>query len=340
MTEESRTDDLLQALIKRSRLSWYWATAVVAAVLLLLLILAAYLDGVFGELSTLGFWQSLLDSPALIIYILLVYPFMWRLWERAVKAFQPLLPPDDSASNQLTAEVQVLNRRWEWVALLIGVVFFISVIQPWSWRWVTGELWLHVFELVTFPLFFGLLSWLVYNGLACSRYLTRLCRQNLNLDIFEPGLLTPVAHWSLSTSLAFIGGISLSLAFQTGESLLSWETLTIYAILVAAIVLLFFMSMWSTHQVMARARNRELALARKHLMSAYRELKERVAQNQMEGVEKLYPTLTAWSTYERQSKEAPTWPFNAGIIRRLAISGLLPGLIYLIRYLIGPRLGL
>jgi hypothetical protein len=306
--------------------------------LLLLLILAAFLDGSLGYLSELKFWQSLLDSPALIIYILVVYPFMWRLWQRAVKAFQPLLPPDDSTPNQLTAEVPALNRRWEWVALLIGVVFFISVIQPWDWNWVSGELWLHVYELVTFPLFFGLLSWLIYSGLAGSRHLAHLCRQNLNLDIFEPGLLAPVARWSLSTSLVFIGGISLSLAFQTGESLLALESIIIYAVLVAAIVLLFFMSMWSTHQVMARAKKSELALARKHLTAAYRELKERVAQNQTEGMEKLYSTLTAWSTYERQSKEAQTWPFNAGIIRRLAISGLLPGIIYLIRYLLGPRL--
>ena len=116
------------------------------------------------------------------------------------------------------------------------------------------------------------------------------------------------------------------------------ESIIIYAVLVAAIVLLFFMSMWSTHKAMERARKTELALARKHLTAAYRELKERVAQNQTKGMEKLYSTLTAWSTYERQGKEAPTWPFNAVIIRRLAISGLLPGLIYLIRYLIGPRL--
>jgi uncharacterized integral membrane protein len=340
MAEESRTDNLLQALMRRSRLPWYWATAVVTALLLLLLILAACLDGAFSDLSELQFWQRFMDSPVIIIYILLVYPFIWRLWQRAVRAFQPLLPLNDNASNQIAVEVTTQNRRWEWVALLIGVVFFISIDQPWGWRPVTGEIWLHVYELVTFALLFGFLSWLIYNGLADSRYLARLNRQNLNLDIFEPGLLAPVAHWSLGTSLAFIGGISLSLVFQTREHLLNWQNITIYSVLVGAVVMLFFMSMWSTHQAMERARNRELALARKHLTAAYRELKERVAQNQMEGVEKLYSTLTAWSTYERQGKEAPTWPFNAGVIRRLAISGLLPGLIYLIRYLIGPRLGL
>jgi hypothetical protein len=79
MAEEPRADNLLQALMKRSRLPWYWATAMVAAVLILLLVLAAYVDGSFGELSAWSFWQGLLDSPVLVIYILVVYPFMWRL---------------------------------------------------------------------------------------------------------------------------------------------------------------------------------------------------------------------------------------------------------------------
>jgi len=337
--KKPRADNLLQALMRQSRLPWYGTTAVIAAVLILFLILAAYLDGILGALSELWFWQELLDSPVLIIYVLVVYPFMWRLWERAVRAFQPLMPADDSPKRP-AGEAPPPNRRWEWVAIFIGAAFFLLLSQPWKWGWVTGEIWLHVYEIITFPLLFGLLAWLVYSGLSGTRYIARLGRQALNLDIFEPGVLAPVAHWSLGTSLAFIGGISLSLVFQTWESLRMWEDITIYAVLLGATVLLFFMSMWSTHKAMARAKKRELGLAQKHLTAAYRELKERVNQNQMKGVEKLYATLTAWSTYERQSKEAPTWPFNASIIRRLAVSGLLPGLIYLIRFLFGSRLGM
>ncbi len=336
--KEPSADNLLQALMRQARLPWYGTTTVVAALLTLLLVLAAYLDGDFGELSSWGFWRGLLDSPVLIIYILVVYPFMWRLWERAVRVFQPLMPNDDAA-NQPT-EFPVPKRRWEWLALFIGAAFVLLLSQPWSWGLSSGETWRQVYEIVTFALLFGLLAWLVYIGLSQTRHIARLNRQALKLDTFEPGVLAPVAHWSLGTSLAFIGGISLSLAFQTRESLLTWQGITIYAVLLGATVLLFFMSLWSTHKAMARAKSGELALAQKHLTAAYRELKERVTQDRMEGAEKLYTTLTAWSTYERQSKEAPTWPFNASIIRRLAVSGLLPGLVYLIRFLLGSRLGI
>jgi hypothetical protein len=332
-------DNLFQALMRLSRLPWYGTTAVFATVLILLLVLAAYLDGDFGQLSSWGFWRGLLDSPVLIIYILVVYPFMWRLWQRAVHAFPPLMPIGDSASKR-PMEVPVPNRRREWTALFIGAAFVLLLSQPWSWGLSSGEIWRQVYEIVTFALLFGLLAWLVYIGLSQTRYIARLSRQELRLDIFEPGVLAPIAHWSLGTSLAFIGGISLSLVFQTRQSLMMWQSITIYAVLLGATVLLFFMSLWSTHKAMARAKKLELELAQKHLTAAYRELKERVTQDRMEGVEKLYTTLTAWSTYERQSKEASTWPFNASIIRRLAVSGLLPGLVYLIRFLFGSRLGM
>jgi hypothetical protein len=262
--KESRAENLLQRLMRLARLPWYGTTAVVALGLLLFFILAAYLDGDFSELSAWGFWRGYLDSPVLVIYILVVYPFMWRLWQRAVRAF-PLLMPDDSISKPTGAEFPLPNRRREWLALAIGAAFVILLSQPWSWEFSSSELWLPLYEIVTFALLFGLLAWVVYVGLSQTRYIASLSRQELKLDIFEPGALAPVAHWSLSTSLAFIGGISLSLVFQTRETLLMWQGITIYAVLLAATVLLFFMSLWSTHQAMARAKRRELEMAQKHL---------------------------------------------------------------------------
>ncbi len=259
MAEESHSYNLLDALMKRSQLSWYWATAVVAAVLILFLILAAYLDGIFSELSAWLFWRDYLDSPVLIIYTLVVYPFMWRLWKRTIQVFQPLLSPEVGALNQLVPKAPTPKRRWQWAAVFIGAIFFLSLSQPWGWNWISGEIWLNVYEVVTFPLLFGLLGWLFYNGLASSRYLARLSHKNLKLDIFEPGLLTPVARWSLGTSFAFISGISMSLAFQIQENLLVWQNITIYAVLIGVTVLLFFLSMWSTHSAMAKAKSRELA---------------------------------------------------------------------------------
>jgi len=52
-------------------------------------------------------------------------------------------------------------------------------------------------------------------------------------------------------------------------------------------------------------------------------------------MERLSSAISSWVTYQRLAKEAPTWPFNAGIIRRLAASIFIPAIVYLIKILAG-----
>ena len=80
---------------------------------------------------------------------------------------------------------------------------------------------------------------------------------------------------------------------------------------------------------MAKAKRRELDLAKKHVKAASRELKEQAADGSLKGMVELSSTITAWVTYEKRVKEASTWPFNAGIIRSLAMSVLIPAAVLL-----------
>jgi len=57
--------------------------------------------------------------------------------------------------------------------------------------------------------------------------------------------------------------------------------------------------------------------------------------NQLGGTEKLSSRITALATYKREVQEAPTWPFNAVIIRRLLASIVVPAVVYLIKILAG-----
>jgi len=172
---------------------------------------------------------------------------------------------------------------------------------------------------------------MIYSLFTGNRYLNRLIRHNLNLDIFNTGALTPIARSSLGFSIAIIGGISLSLVFQTQDDLLMWNNITIWVILVCFAVLLFFLSMWSTHSTMVEAKKRELDLVQKHLKAASSELKERAEDGSLKGTEELSSSITAWVNYERRIKEVPEWPYNASIIRRLAVSTLAPVAVFLIK---------
>ena len=331
MTEELRPNNLLQDIMKRSRLPWYWTTAIITVVLLVFLVVVAFLEGVFSHQHNWQFWRVGLQAPVIIFYILALYPIMWRLGVKSVHALLSLLPLDESESNQMAMDISTPKRCWEWTAAFFGAIFWLLLSQPWIWV----DQWIDSYTVITSMLMFSLLGWLIYSSAVTSRRLGRLSRQQLKLDIFNIEPLIPVARSSLFSSLAFIGGISLSMVFQTVESLLQWNTIVIYAVLISATLLIFFLSMWSTHSMMANVKGYELTLARKYLGAASRELKDRLEQGHLGDTKDLSFAIAAWVSYEKRVQEAPSWPFNASIIRRLLASIIVPAIVYLIKILSG-----
>ncbi len=103
-------------------------------------------------------------------------------------------------------------------------------------------------------------------------------------------------------------------------------------------VVLFFVSLWSTHKAMVRAKRTELSMARENLGAALRELREKTAQGSAEGIEKLHWAVAAWGTYERRVREAQEWPYNANVLLRLGASALFPTAVYLLKFLFGVRI--
>jgi hypothetical protein len=311
-------------------------TAVVAAVLLLLLILATFLDGVTNDLSTWGFWFNYGDGLLLIVYILMVSSFMWRLRIKAIQGFRSLLAVEDDAFDQLAAKASRPNRRWEWFSIIIGVSLAAVLGQPWNLPWGSGELWLSVYLVIVGSLMNGLLIWLVYDTLNSTVRIAQLSSQTPKIDIlFNTELLIPIARWSLGISMGWVGGISLSLIFQNQDTLLRGGTIALYAILVCVTVLGFLLSMWSTRNTVSKIKRRELVLARKHLAAASLELKDRTSHGQLGDIQELSSTMTSWATYQKLVRDTPTWPFDINIIRRLAVSTIAPVIIYLAKILSG-----
>lgn len=90
-------------------------------------------------ISPAGNWQNNLEGLVLIIYILVVHVFRWRLRNQAIQAFRPLLPLDEDDFNRLAAEVDTPKRRWEWISVLIGVGLVVGLGQPWNLPAVRGQ---------------------------------------------------------------------------------------------------------------------------------------------------------------------------------------------------------
>lgn len=333
MSAKLHNRPLLEELVGFVRLPWYIVTSLIAVLLLIFLLLAAYLGGVFTDGVKWDFWRLGLQA-AIVTYIFLIYPLVQRLWDRAIQSLQLLLP--EKKRGKIINDITSYDRRYEWLALFAGLVFAILLSQPWDW--VRG--WLDTYTLVTTILMFCLLGWLIYNGSISTYRIIQINRQHLELDIFNIGRLLPVAHWSLGVSFAFIGGITISVLFQPWENLLHVQNLIIYSILVFVTVILFFMSMWSTHQAMVGAKSRELLMVQKHLASARTKLREQTSKGIVDDIDQMYSAVAAWGIYERQILETRVWPFNAGIIRRLVVSVLFPSLVYLAKILFGLRFGI
>jgi hypothetical protein len=91
---------------------------------------------------------------------------------------------------------------------------------------------------------------------------------------------------------------------------------------------------------MVRVKKHELAIVRRNLENARSNLKEQAAHGFEDGMERIYSAVATWGIYEKQVQETREWPYNAGIIRRLALTILSPAIVYLIKLLFGSRLGI
>jgi hypothetical protein len=324
---------LIEAAIRRSPLSRSWTIAAVAGVLLLLLVLAASLDGVLTSLFSWSELRYVLFFVVFITYIMVVYPFMVRSRGEAIQAFKPIVSLGDDAFNKVAANISKPNRRWEWIAIFLGIPIFLGALfQPWTLDWASGYFWLTVYFVLTATIVYGLSSWLIYDTLIGIVRVSRLSRQNLKLDILDTEMLTPVARWSLGISLVFVGAIILS-TITNWEIMLDWRNITGFAFMICITLLVFFLSMWTAHRAMNEAKKSKLATIHRHMSAISGEVDERMVGDQFSGTEKLSSNLNVLVNYQRLVKDAPTWPFNAAIFRRLLVSILTPGLVYLVKIL-------
>ena len=157
--------------------------------------------------------------------------------------------------------------------------------------------------------------------------------------MFDGHLLTPFAQWGQSLSLVFVGGISLSLLFQSYESLRSMEGVIVYGTLIVVALTLFFTSMWTIHVALAKAQAKELTTVRRDLAAAREALRRRSGEAAA-AVQDLYLPAVVLGVYEQQVLQASTWPFNPTIVGRVFASAAAPLGVYLLKLVFGVGGGL
>ena len=327
---ESKNQSLLAQLETFLGRRYLWFVVVLALVLMLLLALAAYAHGASGQHVRAAVWLLGLN-PVMIVYILLVHPLMHRRWQRAMDSLHALAPDAVGAGQP-----NPVSHRDEWIAMLLGLIVGLLVARN-----VPGaEGWLRLYSEATSALLFALLAAAIYGSLARARHLAAHSSAGLELNVFDGHLLTPFAQWGQSLSLVFVGGISLSLLFQSYESLRSSEGVLIYGSLVIVALTLFFMSIRTIPVALAKAQRKELARVRRDLAAAREALRREPTGDSDGTVEDRYLPVVLCGIYEKQVLDAPTWPFNPTIVGRVFASAVAPLSVYVLKLAFGVGAGL
>jgi hypothetical protein len=297
----------------------------VAGLPVLLLFVAVFAHDGLPVGGRWGLWTMSLE-PAVIIYILGIYPPLHRRWALTIDALRPL-----TNRPELVEQAHAVNRHREWTALLLGAAFSVWVTDPSQF---VGP-WLLLYVFASNIVMFSLMALMIYDCLARTRRLTRIVRSGLQLDLFDRRSFTPLARWGQSVSLTFVGGTCLSLLFQSYQTLYTVQALVIYSILVVVSLTLFFTSIWSIHIALVAAQQRELDVVHQHWSRARSELKRKLAEGAAGEPAGLYEPIVVLGAYESQLLAASTWPFNPKIVKELVASLVAPILIYGLKIAVG-----
>ncbi len=293
----------------------------VSLALLLLPFGAAALDGLLNDILSQGLWRVLILPPAIIIYCWLLSPVLSRMGQELIHTARSLVMLDEASFNQLITQAVQTNPRHEWIAIGIGVLLGIINSLPTSFG--ENAPWLKIYWIVGLALMDGLLAWIIYGSFMSTRLNTAIHRQPLKIDIFDVAPFETFGRHSLTLALAFVGGITLSLlcTFQV-ESLYAIEFWAMYIFMALVTVLIFFLSMRPTHQVLNREKKRELKAVQARMLHDSRNLMFSSDPNQ--DVSRTAAQINALKVYEGLVKDTQTWPYNTRMLRTLFVTVLIP----------------
>ena len=265
-----------------------------------------------------GSWRILAFPSAMILYNLIMAPWLSSMDGRIAAALRPLSQLDDAAYAALVAKATASGVRGTWLAFGLGVLVQLGLYGVPRTR---APLDLYLF--IAFMLMYGSMGWLIYRAVEGTHLSRALPRQPLSVNVFDITPFEPIGRQSLLLAMAFVGGATVSLFFIFGrDDMLQWPNLVIYATLILITLAVFFSNMWPTHRLLAAHKKRHRAEAEATIAQAYSELTALTAQGA--STAQVESSISAWAVIDDRLKLTRTWPYNTEMLRTLVITVLTP----------------
>jgi hypothetical protein len=264
-----------------------------------------------GEKIT--FEMTLFYESALIAYALWIWLFVFEpLFEKVIRGLKEVIQ-HDSYYHLMKNSVPPANRHrgllFGITSGVIGVVLY-DLPKLWEGDYLEAVVIHAIIDLIVF----ALLGFLVYTAFAEMRLLTSFLQHVKITNIFNANPFRPIGEWSLSVSLAIIGGITINLLFLK-ESGLKANDQIVYVLFLVAAGTIFFIGMRSTHHVMSENKKREIDKVDEALIMIHKKLLMLIEKGKLEGADPLFSTASKLDAHKTILEKADEWPYTVGNIR-------------------------
>lgn len=293
----------------------------------------------FGSAAvfTEGRWRNLFVSPTIILYILLVAPWLSRLEVKANNAIAAVTTLDADGLADMVQETATVRPYHEIGAAIIGAVVGGVVVGPSIDPPITP---VNLLAVILTAAAFSLLAWTIQASTISIKVTAALLKQPLDVNVFNLTPFDTIGQQSLLMALAFVGGTTISLIF-TAFDLAMLQNPSFWLVNLPVVlmpVVIFFLTMSPTHRILAKAKKRELKEVRQRIPILARSLLDRDDQQRAD-VTVLSARFEALLAYETRVQQVRTWPYDVSTLRTLFASVLLPLLTVLAQVLLRMALG-
>lgn len=312
-------------LTRLTFLPWSVNIVLVPLFLIALHLFGHYKEG-FPETLGASFWRELFLIPTLVVYLMLTWPFIKRLFREAIASFQQVLLVNKVEFELLVTKSVFFNPWFEVLSFSLGAVLGCLIFRPWR----LGPNFFP-YLLAGDIILFGLFAWKIYISIASAKFFTTLFRRPIKFNILQTNFLEPVAQWSLGVTTIFMGIATIGALFIPTDNLFEVKYILCYGTALLISISIFFLGMRDTHQFILKMKQQELEKLHQGFEPIYQKflgsLKEQGDTSETQHQGGLVSTLFLC---EKRIREIPDWPFTTTILWRFLFTLLLPSLLALV----------